>query len=213
MSLKVNEIFFSIQGESSHAGRACAFVRLTGCNLRCGYCDTKYAYEEGEELTIEEVVAAISKYPTKLVEVTGGEPLLQPETLPLITALADAGGEVLIETNGTVSLEGIDERAAVIMDIKCPGSGMSDKVLWDNIGLLRARDEVKFVLIDRADFDWAIEAMGKYGLADEHIIHMAPAHGALEPRRLAEWILEDCPDARLGLQLHKYIWPDVERGV
>ena len=213
MSLKVNEIFFSIQGESSYAGLPCAFVRLTGCNLRCSYCDTRHAYEEGEEQTIEQVIEAVSQYPTKLVEITGGEPLLQPETPALVAALADAGHEVLIETNGSVSIECLDARATAIMDVKCPGSGMSGNMLWDNIGLLRPRDEIKFVLTDRADYEWAVEVIDKYRLTDGHIVHMAPAYGVLEPKRLAEWILKEGPAVRLGLQLHKYIWPGVERGV
>lgn len=211
--MKVNEIFFSIQGESTYAGLPCAFVRLAGCNLRCSYCDTTHAYDKGDEKTLDVVVEALTAYPTKLVEVTGGEPLLQPETPALLTALADRGKSVLIETNGSVSLEGIDPRATVIMDVKCPGSGMSDRVMWDNIGLLRPRDEVKFVLTDRTDYEWALEVIEKYRLSGKHKVHLSPAFGVLEPKRLASWILEDGLDARLQLQLHKYIWPDVERGV
>ena len=211
--MKVNEIFFSIQGESTYAGLPCAFVRLTGCNLRCSYCDTTHAYDEGEEKTLDVVVEALTAHPTKLVEVTGGEPLLQPETPALLTALADRGKSVLIETNGSVSLEGIDPRATAIMDVKCPGSGMSDRVMWDNIDLLKPRDEVKFVLTDRTDYEWALEVIERYRLSGKHKVHLSPAFGVLEPRRLASWILEDGLDARLQLQLHKYIWPDVERGV
>ncbi len=211
--MKVNEIFFSIQGESTYAGLPCAFVRLTGCNLRCSYCDTTHAYDEGEEKTLDVVVEALTAHPTKLVEVTGGEPLLQPETPALLTALADRGKSVLIETNGSVSLEGIDPRATAIMDVKCPGSGMSDRVMWDNIDLLKPRDEVKFVLTDRTDYEWALEVIERYRLSGKHKVHLSPAFGVLEPRRLASWILEDGLDARLQLQLHKYIWPNVERGV
>jgi len=213
MPVKVNEIFFSVQGESGYAGRPCAFVRLTGCNLRCSYCDTTHAYEEGEEQTIEQVVEAVSRYPAKLVEVTGGEPMLQPETPALLSALADTDCKVLIETNGSVSLEGLDPRATAIMDIKSPGSGMSGQMLWDNIDLLRPHDEIKFVLTDRIDYDCAVDIIGKYGLAEKHVVHFSPAFGILEPRLLAQWILDDGLDVRLQLQLHKYIWPDVERGV
>lgn len=211
--MKVNEIFFSIQGESTYAGRACAFVRLTGCNLRCSYCDTRHAYEEGEERTIEQVVDAVAAYPTRLVEVTGGEPLLQAETPALVEALANRGYEVLIETNGSMSLKGMDHRVSAIMDIKCPGSGMSGRMLWDNIDLLRPHDEVKFVLTDRTDYEWAVEIDEEHRLHERLVVHMAPAYGVLEPKLLAEWILEDGRNVRLQLQLHKYIWPGVERGV
>ena len=211
--MKVNEIFYSIQGESTYAGLPCAFVRLTGCNLRCGYCDTTHAYDEGEERTLDQTLEAVAAYPTRLIEVTGGEPLLQSETPALVTALTEKGYNVLIETNGSVSLDGLDPRATVIMDIKCPGSGMSDRVLWDNIDLLKPRDEVKFVLTDRVDYDWAAEVVKKYGLTGKHKVHLSPAVGALEPKRLAGWMLEDGIEARLQLQLHKRIWPGVERGV
>jgi 7-carboxy-7-deazaguanine synthase len=211
--VKINEIFFSIQGESSYAGLPCAFVRLTGCNLRCGYCDTKHAYEEGREQATEQVIEAVSRFPTKLVEVTGGEPLLQEETLSLVTAFTERGYKVLIETNGTVSLQGIDARATVVMDIKCPGSGMSGHMLWDNVDLLRPHDEVKFVLTDRDDYDWASGIIEERKLVGKHIVHLASAYSVLDPRLLASWILEDGLDARLQLQLHKYVWPNVERGV
>jgi 7-carboxy-7-deazaguanine synthase len=211
--LKVNEIFFSIQGESSYAGFPCAFVRLAGCNLRCSYCDTAYAYEQGEEKTTGSVAEALTRFPARLVEITGGEPLLQSETKPLITALADSGRVVLIETNGSLSLEGIDARATVIMDIKCPGSGMSERMLWDNVALLRPRDEIKFVLTDRADYEWALGIVRSRRLDEKHVVHLAPAFGILEPGSLAAWMLEDKVNVRLQLQLHKYIWPHVQRGV
>ncbi len=216
--MKVNEIFFSIQGESTCAGLFCAFVRLSGCNLRCGYCDTKYAYDEGTEQTIAQIISSAARFPAKLVEITGGEPLLQADTPALITAFADAGDKVLVETNGSVSLRGIDERATAIMDIKCPGSGMSEHVLWDNIDLLRPRDEIKFVLTDRADYDWSLNVIDRYRLNDNHVVHLSPAFGMLKPDRLASWMLEsrmpgDGLNVRLQLQLHKYIWPHVEKGV
>jgi len=211
--VKINEIFFSIQGESSYAGLPCAFVRLTGCNLRCAYCDTRHAYEEGEERTIEQVIEAAEGFPTGLIEITGGEPLLQEETLSLVAALAERTRKVLIETNGSLSLRGIDARATAIMDIKCPGSGMSGRMLWDNLDRLRSHDEIKFVLTDRADYDWATGIIRKHRLLKRHIVHMSPAYGIMEPRRLASWILEDGLGVRLQLQLHKYIWPGVERGV
>jgi 7-carboxy-7-deazaguanine synthase len=216
--LKIHEIFFSIQGESTYAGLPCAFVRLSGCNLRCSYCDTRHAYEEGDELSMGRIIEEVARYPTGLVEITGGEPLLQPEVTSLITALADRHYKVLLETNGSLSLAGIDERATTIMDIKCPGSGMSDRMLWDNLDALRSHDEIKFVLTDRIDFDWALEIMGEYRLPVKYVVHLSPAFGILEPGRLASWMLqsrtrEGGSNARLQMQLHKYIWPGVERGV
>ncbi len=216
--MKVNEIFFSIQGESSYAGFPCAFVRLTGCNLRCSYCDTQYAYDEGDERAIEHVITAVERMPTRLVEITGGEPLLQSETHSLVTTLADRGYKVLIETNGSIPIRGIDPRATVIMDIKCPGSGMSEHVLWDNLDVLTPKDEVKFVLTDRADYEWALDIIGKNRLVGKQAVHLSPAFGLLEPRQLASWMLESRalkqnPNVRLQLQLHRYIWPSVERGV
>jgi len=216
--LKVNEIFFSIQGESSYAGIPCAFVRLTGCNLRCSYCDTRYAYDEGDERTLEQVLDAVERLPAGLVEITGGEPLLQPETHSLAIALADRGYKVLIETNGSISVVGRDVRAKVIMDVKCPGSGMSGHILWENLEALAPGDEVKFVLTNRADYEWALEIMEKYRLRANKAVHLSPAFGLLEPRQLASWMLESPQlkhslNVRLQLQIHKYIWPSVERGV
>ncbi|GAB4339363.1 MAG: radical SAM protein [Candidatus Abyssubacteria bacterium] len=214
--LKVNEIFFSIQGESSFAGYPCAFVRLSECNLRCSYCDTAHAFHEGRPLPLQEVIASVLRYPAGLVEITGGEPLLQADTLTLVAILGDRGKKVLIETNGSVSIEGVDARATIIMDIKTPGSGMSDHMRWSNLHLLRRHDEIKLVLTDRADFEWALGVVRKHDLHQKHVVHLAPAFGILEPHRLASWMLE-CPDlptgVRLQLQLHRYIWPHVERGV
>ncbi len=221
--MKINEIFFSVQGESSYAGLPCTFVRLTGCNLRCSYCDTRHAYEDGEDRTIEQVTDIVARFPARVVEVTGGEPLLQEETPSLIAALVERRYKVLLETNGSLSLRGIDEKATAIMDIKCPGSGMSGHVLWDNLKVLRSHDEIKFVLTDRSDFEWALDVIEKHRLQEKHIVHLSPAYGVLEPQQLAAWML-DSPIAasggyagsgsvRLQLQLHKYIWPRVERGV
>jgi 7-carboxy-7-deazaguanine synthase len=214
--LKINEIFFSIQGESTRAGFPCAFVRMTGCNLRCAYCDTTYAYEDGREMSVEEILRAVARFPVNLLEITGGEPLLQAETPQLITKLADSGQTVLVETNGSISLEGLDERAVVVMDIKCPGSGMSEQVRWENIPLLKSQDEVKFVLTDRDDYEWALDVVERYRLNEEHAVHLSPAYGKLDPQLLASWMLESPrpqSNIRMQLQLHKYIWPHVERGV
>ncbi|RJP24487.1 MAG: radical SAM protein [Candidatus Abyssobacteria bacterium SURF_5] len=217
MSLKINEIFFSIQGEARYAGFPCAFVRLTGCNLRCAYCDTRYAYDEGREMSLDQIQRALGRYPARLVEITGGEPLLQAETPQLITRLADDGYTVLLETNGTVSIEAVDSRAVIIMDIKCPDSGMADRTLWENIDILKPADEVKFVIGSRADYTWALDVIDRYRLAERHAVILSPAAGILEPRELAEWMLASPETARgnirLQLQLHKLIWPHVERGV
>jgi 7-carboxy-7-deazaguanine synthase len=213
MPVKISEIFFSIQGESTRAGFPCAFVRLTGCNLRCSYCDTAYAYEDGDERTVEQVIEAVSGFPTTLVEITGGEPLLQEETRSLAAALVARGCAVLIETNGTVPVDGIDPGAVLIVDIKCPGSGMAEHVRWENLDLLRPHDEIKFVLTDRADYEWALGVVEKHRLHEKQAVLLSPAYGVLEPRQLAEWMLADGTPARLQLQLHRYIWPDVERGV
>jgi 7-carboxy-7-deazaguanine synthase len=221
--VKVNEIFFSIQGESSYAGLPCVFVRLTGCNLRCSYCDTRHAYEEGEEQTPEQVLDAAARFPARLVEITGGEPLLQEETPSLIAGFIGRGYRVLLETNGSLPLRDVHEEATAVVDIKCPGSGMSGRMLWENLDALRSHDEVKFVLTDRTDFEWALDIIEQYRLHENHVVHIAPAYGVLEPGRVATWLLEsaaftqndfkDSGAVRLQLQLHKYIWPGVERGV
>jgi len=209
--VKVNEVFFSIQGESTYAGKPCVFVRLTGCNLRCPYCDTTYAYDEGEEMSVEDVVGRVEEFECDLVEVTGGEPLLQDETPELIKQLLDDGFEVMVETNGTVDIGRVDERAVKIMDIKCPSSGGT--VLWSNIDKLNPLDEVKFVIGDFEDYQWAVETMRKYDLPGLVTVMMYPVFGKLDPGRLAEWMLKDKLDARLGLQMHKVIWGPDAKGV
>jgi 7-carboxy-7-deazaguanine synthase len=211
--MRINEIFYSIQGESTRAGRPCLFVRLTGCNLRCTWCDTAYAFYEGEEMTVEEVLDRVKGYPCRLVEVTGGEPLLQPEVHPLITSLLDRDYQVLIETGGSLDIRNVDPRAYIIMDMKCPGSGMTDRMRWENIEALTPKDEVKFVIKDRHDFEWASEVTQQYGLILKCPVLFSPVFGELEPRQLAQWILEDGLKVQLQLQLHKYIWDPQMRGV
>ena len=212
--MKVCEIFTSIQGESTHAGMLCTFIRLSGCNLRCSYCDTKYAYDEGAELSIENVLERIEEATIRLVEITGGEPLLQKdETAGLTTLLLDSGYNVLIETNGTLSIESIDGRAIMIMDVKTPASGMSIKNNFSNFEYLKKVDEVKFVICDRNDYIWAKNVVLEYGLPKRCTVLFSPAFGSLEPRKLVEWILEDRVDVRLNLQLHKYIFGPDERRV
>jgi 7-carboxy-7-deazaguanine synthase len=212
--LHINEIFYSIQGESTHAGRPCVFVRLTGCNLRCRWCDTEYAFYEGRKLTIAEVAALVARHHCNLVEITGGEPLLQEGVYPLTEALLTAQHTVMIETSGAVDVSRLDPRVIKIMDLKCPGSGECDRNLWSNLGHLSARDEVKFVLADRADYEWARDAIGAHGLDGRvNAVLMSPVFGELDPAELAKWILADRIPARLQIQMHKHIWPPDTRGV
>jgi 7-carboxy-7-deazaguanine synthase len=211
--MRITEIFHSIQGESSHVGQPCVFVRLTGCPLRCTWCDTEYAFYGGTDISLEEILAKVKSYGCPLVEVTGGEPLAQPEAIPLIARLCDAGYQVLIETSGAIETTPVDERAHVILDVKCPGSGMTDRMLWANLSRLTMKDEAKFVLIDRKDYDWACNVIAQYDLANRCTLLMSPVFGNLEPRLLAEWVLADGLPVRLQLQVHKFIWAPDMRGV
>ena len=211
--MRITEIFHSIQGESSYAGQPCVFVRLTGCPLRCTWCDTDYAFYGGNEFSIDEVLAKVQTYGCRLVEVTGGEPLVQPESLPLMTRLCDAGYTVLLETSGAVDIAPVDPRAHVILDVKCPGSGMTDRMHWTNLSQLAAKDEAKFVMADRADYDWAREILTQYDVASRCPVLFSPVFGSLDVRQLAEWILADRLPVRFQLQMHKYIWAPDMRGV
>ena len=211
--MRITEIFFSIQGESSYAGLPCVFVRFTGCPLRCGWCDTAYAFYEGTERSLESILNEVARYDCRLVEITGGEPLAQVEAQGLITALADRGYTVLIETSGAIDLAPVDPRAILIMDLKCPGSGMEDRNRWSNLSLLKPHDEVKFVIKDRADYDWAVQIIHRYGLSDRQRILLSPVFGELEPQVLVDWILADRLRVRFQLQVHKLIWDPAMRGV
>ncbi|HTO94000.1 MAG TPA: radical SAM protein [Bacteroidota bacterium] len=211
--LIVNEIFHSIQGESTFAGRPCVFVRLTWCNLRCTWCDTAYAFEEGSPMTIEAILARVRSYRCRLVEVTGGEPLFQEGVHELFGALCDEGFEVLVETGGSLDISRVDSRVRRIVDFKCPGSGMEKKNLWSNVGALTSHDEVKFVIADRDDFDWAAAKVREHGLDRVCTVLMSVVFGQLEPVDLARWILEEGTNARFQLQAHKYIWEPSARGV
>jgi 7-carboxy-7-deazaguanine synthase len=211
--MKVCEIFRSIQGESSHAGLPCAFIRLSGCNLRCSYCDTTYAYEGGEEYSLEGLIGEVSGMATGLVEVTGGEPLLQAGSAGLISRLSEEGFKVLVETNGSMSIKEIDRRATVIMDVKTPGSAMSGKTDLSNIALLKPADEVKFVLTDRADYEWAKDFINGHSLLDRCLVLMSPVFGGLHPEALSNWILQDGLPVMLNLQIHKYIFGPGRRAV
>jgi 7-carboxy-7-deazaguanine synthase len=213
-SLLVNEIFYSIQGESTHAGRPCVFVRLTGCDLRCSYCDTEYSFYEGRTIPIGEIVQQVLAHGCGLAEVTGGEPLLQANVYELIGALLGAGLTVMVETSGAADLSRLDPRVVKIMDLKCPGSGEAHRNLWQNLAWLTPRDEVKFVLSGRADYEWARNVMYEHALSERvNAVLLSCAFGRLEPLKLAQWMLEDRLPARFQLQLHKYVWSPHTRGV
>lgn len=204
--VRITEIFFSIQGESTHAGMPCGMVRLTGCNLRCSWCDTEYSFKGGEWMSLDAVVEAVSAYPIKRVEITGGEPLLQKGTPLLARRLLDAGFTVLCETSGERDISLLPPGVIRIMDLKAPASGESERNRWENLAELRATDELKVVCADRADFDWAVDAIRRHGLLGKLTCSVSPAYGRLEPRKLAEWVLESGLDLRLNLQLHKTMW-------
>jgi len=212
--LVINEIFFSIQGESTYAGRPCAFVRLTGCNLRCNYCDTEYAFYEGRKMTVPEIVTQLDGYGCNLVEITGGEPLLQDGVHQLIASLLADGRTVMIETSGASDVSRLNPRVIKIMDLKCPGSGEVARNLWSNLGHLTSRDEVKFVLSNREDYEWAREVIREHNLASRvNAVLMSCAFDRLDRAQLAQWILEDRLPVRFQLQMHKHIWPPDTRGV
>ena len=210
--MKVCEIYTSIQGESSHAGKLCTFVRMAGCNLRCTYCDTQYAYEQGEEISEVSIIKKVKNACIQLVELTGGEPLLQKGTRTLIKRLLDEGFDVMVETNGSYSIKDIDKRAVVILDIKTPGSGMADKMDFSNIDQIKMEDEIKFVITSRRDYEWTKDIMATYDLSIKGHVLLSPAYGMLDPQDLIQWMLEDGINARLNLQLHKYIFGPDTRG-
>jgi 7-carboxy-7-deazaguanine synthase len=212
--LTVNETFFSIQGEGSRAGRPSAFLRLTGCPLRCVWCDTAYAFHEGSRRDESQILATLEAMPTRLVTLTGGEPLAQPDSFPFVTRLLDQGWEVVVETSGHVLLDRLDPRAVAVMDVKAPGSGERDRMEWRNLDLLKAKDEVKFVIADRRDYEWSRDLVREKAILDRcPVVLFSPVHGALGPGELGRWILDDGLGVRLQVQLHKYLWPGVERGV
>ena len=213
MSLKVNEIYYSIQGESTHAGRPCIFISLTYCNLRCTYCDTEYAFYEGKDIEIPEIMAEIKQWNCNLVEVTGGEPLFQNECIDLLNVLTNQNYEVLLETGGSLSISDVPVEIVRIVDFKCPSSGMEKKNLWSIVNDLQPHDEVKFVIGDREDFDWAIDMLNKYSLNEKCSILFSPTFGKIDPSLIVEWILEGDIPVRMQLQMHKHIWESEEKGV
>jgi 7-carboxy-7-deazaguanine synthase len=212
--LTINEIFHSIQGESTHSGRPCVFVRLTACDLRCSWCDTPYAFTEGTKVSVADVVERVEEYGCDLVEITGGEPLLQQDVYPLMRRLLDSGRTVMVETGGHRSIKDVPPEVVRIVDVKCPGSGESDKNHWENLDLLTPRDEVKFVIRDRADYEYAREVVARHHLVGRTAaVLFSPVHDVLPSRDLAAWILADRLPVRLQLQAHKYIWDANTRGV
>ena len=212
--LTINEIFHSIQGESTHSGRPCVFVRLTACDLRCAWCDTPYAFAEGSKLSVEEVVEKVNAYGCRLVELTGGEPLLQKDVYPLMDRLLASGRTVMVETGGHISIAKVPSDVIRIVDVKCPGSGESARNHPENLALLASRDEVKFVIRDRADYEFARDLVARHHLVERTAaVLFSPVHAVLAPRELAEWILADELQVRLQLQTHKYIWGADVRGV
>ena len=212
--LSVNEIFYSIQGESTYAGKPCVFVRLAGCDLRCTWCDTTYAFNEGQKMSVEDVVHQVDRYRSPLVEVTGGEPLLQEDVYPLMERLLDGGLTVLLETGGQIDVSRVPGGVVKVLDVKCPASGESNKVEWANIDRLGSRDQVKFVIQDRADYEFARDVATRYALDRRcAAVLFSPVHGVMDAKELSTWILEDRLPVRLQLQIHKHIWGANVRGV
>jgi 7-carboxy-7-deazaguanine synthase len=212
--LTVNEIFHSIQGESTHAGRPCVFVRLTACDLRCTWCDTTYAFHEGHKMSVDEVVDRVRSYGCDVVEITGGEPLLQKEVYPLMQRLLDDGRTVMIETGGHLSVDAVPDAVIRVIDVKCPGSGEAEKNHWANLERLRPTDEIKFVIKDRADYEYARDVVIRHELAARcNAVLFSPVHGVQDAKSLAEWVLADRLPVRVQLQTHKFIWDPQTRGV
>ncbi len=212
--LTVFEIYESIQGESTHAGRPCVFIRLAACDLRCAWCDTPYAFTGGRKMSQADVLAEVASYRSTLVELTGGEPLLQPAAIPLMESLVSGGREVLLETGGHLPIDDVPDDVRVILDVKCPGSGEASRMYWPNLARLSRHDEVKFVIADRADFEYARDVVARHALAGRTAaVLFSPAHGLLAPADLATWMLAERVPARLQIQQHKYIWSPETRGV
>ncbi|MDR2195481.1 MAG: 7-carboxy-7-deazaguanine synthase QueE [Gallionellaceae bacterium] len=210
-SLRISEIFHSLQGETSRVGLLTVFIRLTGCPMRCVYCDTAYAFSGGENMTLTAILDEVAKHGAHHVTVTGGEPLAQKNCLPLLVALCDAGYDVSLETGGAMDASGVDARVAKVLDIKTPGSGEMGKNVWRNLDALNAHDEIKFVLCDEADYRWAVQMLNEHKLAEKCAVLFSPVHGGLEPAQLADWILRDRLPVRMQVQLHKLLWGN-ERG-
>lgn len=211
--LKVNEIYYSIQGESSKAGLPCVFVRLTYCNLRCSYCDTEYAFNDGTDMTADSIMDEIKKFDCKLIEITGGEPLFQKESIDLMKRLCDDGFDVMLESNGSLPINEVDKRVMIIMDLKCPSSKMMEKNHYENLDYIKPGDEIKFVIGSPDDYNWVKEIIFKYDLCEKCSILFSVVFGSLEPVKLVEWILKDNLKVRFQLQMHKFIWEPKAKGV
>ena len=213
MALKINEIYYSVQGESTHAGRPCIFIRLTYCNLRCSYCDTEYAFYDGKDMEITDIISEIKRWDCNLVEVTGGEPLFQDECIDLLNELVNSNYEVMLETGGSLSISDVPKKVVKIVDFKCPSSGMVKKNLWSIVDDLQAHDEVKFVIGNREDFDWAKDRITEYSLDKICTLLFSPTFGEIDPQQIVEWILADNLPVRMQMQMHKMIWSPEEKGV
>ena len=212
--LTVHEIYLSVQGESTHVGRPCVFVRLTACDLRCSWCDTPYAFTGGRKMSVDEVVRKVRKLDCALVELTGGEPLLQPDAIPLMQKLIDDGFEVLLETGGHLTIERVPNGVHAIVDVKCPGSGEASKMYWPNLDRITRDHEVKFVIADRRDYEYARDVIAKHDLGSRaNAVLLSPVHGVQRADELVQWMLADHVPARLQIQAHKYIWTPETRGV
>lgn len=213
MSLKINEIYYSVQGESTHSGCPCIFIRLTYCNLRCSYCDTEYAFYDGKDMEITDIMIEIKRWDCNLVEVTGGEPLFQDECIDLLNELVNSNYEVMLETGGSLSISDVPKKVVKIVDFKCPSSGMVKKNLWSIVDDLQAHDEVKFVIGNREDFDWAKDRITEYSLDKICTLLFSPTFGEIDPQQIVEWILAENLPVRMQLQMHKMIWSPEEKGV
>ncbi len=213
MKLKVNEIFYSIQGESTFAGNPCIFVRLTGCNQRCHWCDTEYAFYQGEELSIKSILKKIGKYECKLIEITGGEPLIQPESIELMQQLLDKNYTVLLETGGSLSISNVPEEVIKVIDFKCPSSGMVHHNMWSILEDAQPFDEIKFVIANEEDYHWAKEQIEQFNLIEYHTVLFSPVHETMSPKKLSTLVLKDSLPVKVQLQMQKYIWPEISQGV
>ena len=213
MSLKINEIYYSVQGESTHSGCPCIFIRLTYCNLRCSYCDTEYAFYDGKDMEITDIISEIKRWDCNLVEVTGGEPLFQDECIDLLNELVNSNYEVMLETGGSLSISDVPKKVVKIVDFKCPSSGMVKKNLWSIVDDLQAHDEVKFVIGNREDFDWAKDRITEYSLDKICTLLFSPTFGEIDPQQIVEWILAENLPVRMQMQMHKMIWSPDKQGV
>ena len=213
MNLKINEIYYSIQGESSYSGLPCVFIRLTYCNLRCSYCDTEYAFYEGKDISIKQIIRKVNSYKCNLVEITGGEPLLQKNCIELINELEKNNKKVLIETGGSLPIKNISKNTHIILDLKCPSSNMESKNLWDNLDYIKKTDEIKFVIGNKTDYDWVKKTIKKHNLEKKCLLLISPVHDKIDKEKIINWILKDNLKIRFQIQLHKEIWDKDKKGV